>query len=103
MKYFFLFLCIPVRFSPRLYTNMRYTMKLEILGTGCARCQKLEDITKESVKELGIDAEVVKVKDIKDIMAYGVMTTPALVVDGEVKVAGKIPTKDEIKKLIGGK
>ncbi len=78
-------------------------MKLEILGSGCAKCHKLEELTKEAVKELGIDAEVVKVQDIKTIMTYGVMVTPALVVDGEVKVAGKIPTRDEIKKLISAK
>jgi small redox-active disulfide protein 2 len=78
-------------------------MKLEILGAGCAKCHKLEELTKEAVKELGIDAEVVKVQDIKTIMTYGVMVTPALVVDGEVKVAGKIPTRDEIKKLISAK
>lgn len=75
-------------------------MKLEILGSGCAKCHKLEEITKEAVKELGIDAEVAKVQDIKAIMAYGVMTTPALVVNGEVKVAGKIPSIKEIKKWI---
>jgi len=75
-------------------------MKLEILGTGCAKCHKLEELTKEAVKELGIDAEVVKVQDIKAIMSYGVMMTPALVVDGEVKAAGKIPSREEIKKWI---
>lgn len=78
-------------------------MKLEILGTGCAKCNKLEEMTREAVRELGLDAEVVKVKDIKAIMAYGVMVTPALVVDGEVKVAGKIPSRDEMKKLIGAR
>ncbi len=75
-------------------------MRLEILGTGCAKCSKLEEITKEVVKELCIDAEVTKVRDIKEIMAYGVMATPALVVDGVVRIAGKIPSKDEIKKWI---
>jgi small redox-active disulfide protein 2 len=78
-------------------------MKLEILGTGCAKCRKLEELTKEAVKELGIDAEVVKVQDIKAIMAYGVMVTPALVVNGEVKAAGKIPSREEIKKLIAAR
>ena len=78
-------------------------MKLEILGTGCAKCHKLEDVTRVAVKELGLSAEVVKVQDIKAIMAYGVMTTPALVVDGVVKVAGKVPSSDEIKKMISGK
>ncbi len=75
-------------------------MKLEILGTGCAKCVKLEELTKKAVQELGIEAEVTKVKDIKDIMNYGVMITPALVVDGVVKVAGKVPSVEDIKKLI---
>ncbi len=74
--------------------------KLEILGTGCAKCVKLEESARKAVSELGIEAEVTKVKDIKAIMAYGVMITPALVVDGEVKVAGKIPSVEEIKKMI---
>ncbi len=77
-------------------------MKIEILGTGCARCHKLEEQTSAAVKDLGIEAEVIKVQDYKKIMGYGVMTLPALVVDGEVKVAGKIPAKEEIKKLLGG-
>lgn len=75
-------------------------MKLEILGTGCAKCVKLDELTKKAVQELGIEAEVTKVKDIKDIMNYGVMITPALVVDGVVKVAGKVPSVEDIKKLI---
>lgn len=75
-------------------------MKLEILGSGCAKCHKLEENTREAVAELGIDAEVTKVQDIKAIMAHGVMVTPALVVDGVVKVAGKVPSRDDIKKLI---
>ncbi len=75
-------------------------MKLEILGTGCAKCQKLEEITRKAAEELGIPAEITKVKDLKDIMNYGVMITPALVVDGEVKIAGKVPSLEEVKKLI---
>jgi small redox-active disulfide protein 2 len=78
-------------------------MKIEILGMGCATCNKLEDTVLLAIKEMGIDAEIDHVKDIKQIMAYGVMTTPALVVDGEVKIAGKIPRKEEIIKLLGGK
>jgi small redox-active disulfide protein 2 len=77
-------------------------MKVEILGTGCARCHKLEDLTREALKDSGIAAEVTKVEDIKKIMGYGVMTLPALVVDGVVKIAGKIPTKEEIIKFMGG-
>ncbi|HNV47085.1 MAG TPA: thioredoxin family protein [Spirochaetota bacterium] len=75
-------------------------MKLEILGTGCAKCIKLEELTRKAVADLGVDAEILKVKDIKDIMSYGVMMTPALVVDGEVKVVGKVPSVEEIKKFI---
>ena len=71
--------------------------KIEILGMGCPKCNQLEDRAKEAIKELGIEAEVIKVKDIKTITDYGVMITPALVVDGVVKVAGKVPTMKEIK------
>jgi small redox-active disulfide protein 2 len=74
--------------------------KIEILGMGCPKCNQLEDRAKEAVKELGIEAEVIKVKDIKAITDYGVMITPALVVDGVVKVAGKIPQVEEIKEWI---
>lgn len=72
-------------------------MKIEILGTGCPKCKKLTELTEEVVNETGISAEVVKVTDINDIMNYGVMITPALVIEGEVKVAGRIPDKKEIK------
>jgi small redox-active disulfide protein 2 len=75
-------------------------MLIEILGTGCAKCQKLEAITRESVQESGIDAQINHITDIKAIMNYGVMTTPALVIDGVVKIAGKIPSRDEIKQWI---
>jgi len=78
-------------------------MKIEILGTGCAKCHKLDELVRETVKESGVSAEITKVEDIKKMMAYGVMTTPALVIDGQVKVAGKIPSIEEIKQLIGVK
>jgi small redox-active disulfide protein 2 len=78
-------------------------MKIEILGPGCAKCKKLNELTNEAVKELGIQAEVIKVEKITDIMNYGVMMTPALVIDGEVKVVGKVPSKDDIKSLITSK
>jgi small redox-active disulfide protein 2 len=77
-------------------------VKIEILGTGCAKCLKLEELVKEVVKESAVNAEISKVKDIKKIMTYGVMTTPGLVIDGQVKVAGKIPTADQIKTWIKG-
>jgi small redox-active disulfide protein 2 len=78
-------------------------MLIEILGTGCAKCKKLEELTKDAVNEMGVDAFVNHITDIKAIMNHGVMTTPALVVDGVLKVAGTLPSKDEIKKLIGSK
>lgn len=75
-------------------------MKVEVLGVGCAKCHKLEEMVKDLVKKNGIDAEVVKVEDIKVFGQYGVFMTPALVVDGEVKVAGKIPKEAEILKWL---
>jgi len=75
-------------------------MIIKILGTGCSNCKKLEANAREAVKELGIDATVEKVEDIKDIMAYGVMKTPALVVDEQVKVMGRIPSVEDIKKYL---
>jgi small redox-active disulfide protein 2 len=75
--------------------------KLQILGTGCPKCNDLAEKTEKAAKELGIEYELVKVKDINDIMSFGVMMTPALAVDGEVKVSGKVPGVEEIKELIG--
>ena len=76
-------------------------MKLEILGSGCANCQKLMAVTEEAVRELGVeDVELVKVEDFKQIMAYGVMSTPALVIDGNVVVSGKVPTKAEVSSMV---
>jgi small redox-active disulfide protein 2 len=74
--------------------------KIEILGMGCPKCNQLEERAKEAVKALEIEAEVVKIKDVKTISNYGVMITPALVVDGVVKVAGKVPKVEEIKEWI---
>ena len=75
-------------------------MKVEILGIGCAKCHKLEELVQDVVKKHGIDAEVVKVEDIKVFSEYGVFMTPALVVNGEVKVAGKVPKDSEILKWL---
>lgn len=77
--------------------------KIEVLGMGWAKCNQLEERAKDAVKELGIEAEVTKVKDIKTITNYGVLMTPALVVDGVVKVAGKVPKLEEIKQWIKSK
>ncbi len=75
-------------------------MKIEILGTGCMKCQRLEKNAKKAVDELGVDAEIVKVEDITEISSRGVMATPALAIDGEVKARGKILNTDQIKKLL---
>lgn len=75
-------------------------MVIKVLGTGCANCKKLEANTKEAVAKLGIDAIVEKVESIQDIMAYGVMKTPAIVVDEQVKIMGKVASVDEIIKVI---
>ena len=75
-------------------------MKIKILGTGCARCQQLEKTTKDAVKELGIDAEVEKVQDMKKIMEYPILTTPGLVIDEKLVSSGKVPTKAEVTNFI---
>jgi len=75
-------------------------MKIEILGMGCPKCKKTAANVEQAVRELGIEAEIVKVEKIDEIMKYGVMMMPALVIDNEVKCAGKIPTVDEIKSWI---
>lgn len=75
-------------------------MKIEILGGGCDKCATLYKSAQQAAVELGVEAEFVKVEDFAEIMKYGVMTTPALVVDGKVKVAGKVPSKEEIKALL---
>jgi len=75
-------------------------VNIKILGSGCKNCKKLEAQTKKAVEELGVEAVIEKVEDFKKIMKYGVMQTPALVVDEEVKVSGKIPKIEEIKEYI---
>ena len=75
-------------------------MKIEILGTGCAKCKQLTASVEIAVKELGLSAEVVKVTEIAKIVVYGVMMTPALVVDGKVKSSGRNLSVAEIKKII---
>jgi len=74
--------------------------KLQILGMGCPKCQKLSELTEQAAKKLGIEYEIVKVTDLNDIMKFGVMMTPGLAVDGEVKFSGKVPTLDEIKIML---
>ena len=75
-------------------------MKVQILGTGCMKCEKLEANAKEAIKEKGGDYEIEKVTDIKKIMDYGVMLTPALAIDGQVKSVGKVLSVEDIKKLL---
>ncbi|MCD6391560.1 MAG: TM0996/MTH895 family glutaredoxin-like protein [Dehalococcoidia bacterium] len=75
-------------------------MNIKVLGPGCARCQQLEKTTKEVVKELGIDAEVEKVKDINKIMAYPILTTPGLVINEQLVCSGRVPSKAEIIQLV---
>ena len=74
--------------------------KLQVLGTGCPKCNQLAERTEQAATELGLDYELVKITDISDIISFGVMNTPALAVDGEVKVAGKLPDLEEIKEFI---
>ncbi len=75
-------------------------MKLQILGTGCPKCQKLAENTEAAAQALGIEYELVKVTDLNEIMAFGVMMMPALAVDGVVKVVGKVPDPEAIRKLL---
>ena len=72
-------------------------MKIEVLGTGCAKCKKLHQLVEKVVAETGVDAEVTKVEKIEEIMKYGVVFTPAVVIDGTVKVAGGIPKPSQIQ------
>ncbi len=74
--------------------------KIQILGTGCPKCKKLAENAETAAKKLGIEFEIEKVTDINEIMKFGVMVTPALVVDGDVKVVGKVPSTDEINQML---
>jgi small redox-active disulfide protein 2 len=76
-------------------------MDIKILGTGCPKCQRLEQLTREVAVELGVDAQFEHVRDMAQIMKYPVLSTPALVIDGEVKVAGRMPSKDELARWLG--
>ena len=71
-------------------------MKVQILGTGCPNCRKTAENAEKAVKQSGVDAEIVKVDKIQDIMNYGVMMTPALAIDGDVKVSGRVPPPEQI-------
>jgi len=75
-------------------------MKIEIFGTGCAKCKKLEENVRKALEELGIDAEIAKVTKIEDIIERGLMMTPGLAIDGEIRSAGRVLSAEEVKKLI---
>ncbi len=80
--------------------NETMIMEIKILGTGCPKCRQLENLTREMIRETGIDAQVEKVEDIMQIMGYGVARTPGLVIDGKVVAAGKLPAREELKQLL---
>ncbi len=75
-------------------------MEIKVLGPGCAKCGQLEDATRKAVEKAGLDATVEKVSDLQEIMSYGVMSTPALVVNGELRVAGRVPSVDDLVALL---
>ena len=97
---------VVLRITNLIYMDMDYknlkpaNMDIKVLGTGCAKCKNLEKVTNRAVEELGIDATVSKVEDIVKIMEFGVMTTPALVVDGKVVHKGSVPKLDEVKAML---
>ena len=76
-------------------------MEIKVLGPGCAKCHQTEKIVNEAVAEAGVDATVEKVSDMMQIAGFGVFGTPAVVIDGEVKIVGKVPKKDEVKAWLG--
>jgi small redox-active disulfide protein 2 len=75
--------------------------KIQVLGTGCAKCEKLAEHTKQAAENLGLNFQIEKITDINKIMSFGVMTTPGLAVDGKVLVAGKVPGVTDLEKLLG--
>jgi small redox-active disulfide protein 2 len=84
------------------FSDKETTMKkILVLGPGCPKCEKLRNDAETAARELGIEYELTKIADINEMMKYGVMTTPALVVDGDVKVVGRVPSVDELKKMLG--
>ena len=75
-------------------------MEIKILGSGCSNCAKLEKVAKEGIAQMGIEAQVEKVEDMQKIMSYGVMSTPALVINGVVKLVGKVPNKARMIEIL---
>ena len=76
------------------------TIKIKVLGTGCPKCKQTTALVEDVVKENGIDATVIKVEDIMDIMSYNIMSTPAVVIDEEVKIRGRVPSRAELLELL---
>ena len=75
-------------------------MKIEIYGSGCAKCKKTEEIVRQAVKELNIKAEISKIEDLQKIIDKGIMMTPAVAIDGEIKILGRVPTTQDVKKIL---
>lgn len=76
--------------------------KIQILGTGCPKCKTLTENARKAVEEAGVEAEIEKIEDIKEIMKFNVLMTPGLVIDGEVKSSGKVLSPEDIRKLLAG-
>ncbi|MFW9920320.1 MAG: thioredoxin family protein [Candidatus Thorarchaeota archaeon] len=76
-------------------------MKIEVFGSGCAKCKNTKNIIKEVLERHNFSAEILEVNEIDDIVARGVLMTPAVAIDGKVKISGRVPTEDEIEKLLG--
>ncbi len=74
-------------------------MKIEIFGSGCSKCKKTEKNVRKAIEELGVQAEIIKVEDLQEIVNRGIMMTPAVLVDGEAKIVGRVPTADELKEI----
>lgn len=75
-------------------------MKIKVLGTGCSKCNELMSLTAKAVNELGLDVEIEKVSDVNEIVAYGIMTIPALLINGKVVVRGNVPKLNDLKEII---
>ena len=76
-------------------------MKFQVMGPGCAKCNQVAENAESAAAEMGVDYEIVKISDFNEMMTFGVMMTPALAIDGEVKCVGKVPTVEEIKAMLG--